>query len=96
MAALLGALGEPAHVAVLAGGDEGREPRARASGPSSAAQKPDGVEAEREGLVAWIGLLRVSPGHDRRDTPGAGSRRPPAASPVCQNTSIGMPPRGYQ
>ena len=29
-------------------------------------------------------------------TPCSGSHTPSGGAPVCQNTSIGMPPRGYQ
>ena len=29
-------------------------------------------------------------------TPWSGSQRPAGGAPVCQKTSIGMPPRGYQ
>ena len=40
--------------------------------------------------------LTVSRVRDRARRPGPAPRRPWAAVPVCQNTSIGMPPRGYQ
>ena len=40
--------------------------------------------------------LPPSRGRDRARRPGPAPRRPSAGSPVCQNTSIGMPPRGYQ
>ncbi len=47
----VGAVGEPAHVAVLAGREEVAQPAARLSTQLGAAE-PDRVETEAEGAVA--------------------------------------------
>jgi hypothetical protein len=40
--------------------------------------------------------LRVIPARDSRRRPDRAPTGLRAAGPLCQNTSIGMPPRGYQ
>ena len=93
---------EPAHVAVLSGGEELGQPLA-CLGAEFGAAEADRVEAKREGALADQ-CLRISgafPGSsDPRPRYGAtscgGIQAPSGGAPVCQNTSIGMPPRGYQ
>ena len=41
-------------------------------------------------------LTAASRGRDRGRRPGPAARDPPAGVPNCQNTSMGMPPRGNQ
>ncbi len=74
--------------------------RARASGPSAAGREPDGVEPEGERLGAdgscGRGSRALQPRPRYGGTPWSGTQAPSGGAPVCQNTSIGMPPRGYQ
>ena len=61
--------------------------------PRGAAAPADEVRRGGEGGIA---AGAPSPGRDRARRPGPGIQRPSGGAPVCQNTSIGMPPRGYQ
>ena len=117
--ALLGALAQPAHVALPALRRriaDSRSSRSRARlGRQAGRRKAHGVEAQPQRLVAdgvaqlgrrlpaaagaWeraaCGLI-AQPSAIAAARPGRAATGPWAAAPVCQNTSIGMPPRGYQ
>ena len=82
----------------------GRERRRReAHGVEAQPQRlvADGVAQlrRRRALGRPLGNGRRCAAHHRPrygGTPWSGSHSPLGGAPVCQNTSIGMPPRGYQ
>ena len=49
---------------------------------------------ETAALVATLDGVRVSRGPGRCLMPCSGAHTPDGSFPACQNTSIGMPPRG--
>ncbi len=94
MAALLGAIGEPRHFAMLAGGQESAQTVAGFRAEMGGGE-PYGIEAEGESGGADAGR-RAHPRPRYVGTPCSGTQTPGGTAAVCQNTSIGMPPRGYQ
>ena len=66
--------------------------RRRAAGARPTGRRVAGHRLD--GLTPARGVRLSAPDKPRR--PGRAARGPRAARPVCQKTSIGMPPRGYQ
>ncbi len=94
-----------AQRARAAGGDRRaqRHARRRGAGGGRLRDRGDGLDHARrrsgagdEGAAVDSLRADVSRARDTARRPGPAPRRPWAVSPACQNTSIGMPPRGYQ
>src|SRR5262249_34073308 len=99
----LGEIARAARVPVLAIGglNATRAAEVLAVGPAGIAVMGGVMRAAdpgREGraLLAVVAGPRDRPRPREGATPWRGSQTPAGSLPACQNTSIGMPPRGYQ